>query len=187
MITAFLDANVLYPPTLRSVLLELAHADLYAARWSEEVHREWMRSLAEKRPTLPPAAIVRIRTLMETYIGDVSVTGYEALITTLTLPDPDDRHVLAAAIHGKASVIVTSNLKDFPPAVLAPYQITAQHPDAFVLSILKHDAEGLALALAANRADLRNPPLSVDSYLAMLERGGLPETVAALSPLKDLL
>ena len=187
MITAFLDANVLYPPTLRSVLLELAHADLYAPRWSDEVHREWMRSLAEKRPTLPAAAIVRMRALMEAYIGDVSVRGYEPLMATLVLPDPDDRHVLAAAIQGKASMIVTSNLKDFPAAVLAPNQITAQHPDAFVLSLLRADAEGVAMALAADRADLVNPPLSVDEYLATLERGGLPETVAALRPVKELL
>ena len=187
MITAFLDANVLYPPTLRSVLLELAHADLYAALWSDEVHREWMRSLAENRPTLPTAAIMRMRALMEAHIGDVSVRGYEPLIATLTLPDPDDRHVLAAAIHGKASVIVTSNLKDFLPEVLAPHQIIAQHPDAFVLSLLEADAEGVAMALAADRADLVNPPLSVDEYLAVLERGGLPETANALLQLKDLL
>jgi predicted nucleic acid-binding protein len=187
VITAFLDANVLYPPTLRSVLLELAHADLYAARWSDEVHREWMRSLAEKRPTLPAAVIQRARDLMEAHIGDVSVRGYEPLIATLALPDLDDRHVLAAAIHGKASVIVTANLKDFPREALATHGITALHPDAFVLSLLAADAEGVALALAADRADLVNPPLSVDEYLAMLERGGLPETVAALRAMKDLL
>jgi hypothetical protein len=73
VITAFLDAHVLYPPTLRSVLLELAHADMYAARWSDEVHREWMRSLAGSLPTLPTAAIVRMRAPMEAHIGDVSV------------------------------------------------------------------------------------------------------------------
>jgi hypothetical protein len=187
VITAFLDANVLYPPTLRSVLLELAHADVYAARWSDEVHREWMRSLAESQPRLPTAAIVRMRALMEAHIGDVSVRDYELLIPNLTLPDANDRHVLAAAIHGKASVIVTANLKDFPAAALAPYQIAAQHPDAFVLSLLEADAEGVAMALAADRGDLVNPPLSVDEYLAALDRGGLPATVAALRTMKDLL
>ena len=146
-----------------------------------------MRSLAEKRPTLPATAIVRIRALMEAHIGDVSVRGYEPLIATLTLPDPDDRHVLAAAIHGKASVIVTSNLRDFPLEVLALHQITAQHPDAFVLSLLEADAEGVAMALGADRADLVNPPLGVDEYLAMPERGGLPATVAALRRMTDML
>jgi predicted nucleic acid-binding protein len=187
VITAFLDANVLYPPTLRSVLLELAHADLYAARWSEEVHREWMRSLAEKRPTMPATVIARMRALMEVHVGDVGVRGYEPLIPTLTLPDPDDRHVLAAAIHGKASVIVTSNLKDFPVEALAPFKITAQHPDAFVLALLEADAEAVATALAADRADLVNPPLSADEYLAVLARGGLPATAAALSSVRELL
>lgn len=187
MITAFLDANVLYPPTLRSVLLELAHADLYAARWSDDVHREWMRALTESRPSLPQASIQRMHALMEAHIGDASVRGYGPLIASLTLPDPNDRHVLAAAILGKANVIVTSNLKDFPAEALAPHQITALPPDGFVLSLLEADAEGVALALAADRADLLNPPLSVDEYLAALERGGLPETAAVLRTMKELL
>ena len=75
MIVAFLDANALYPPTIRSVLMELAQADAYAPLWSEEVHQEWMRALAEKRPDLAGAPIARIRRLMEAYVGDVTVTG----------------------------------------------------------------------------------------------------------------
>ena len=70
---------------------------------------------------------------MEVYAGDAMVTGYEPLIADLFLHEPDGRYVLAAAIHGGASVIVTSNLKDFPAAALAPYNIVAEHLDAFVL------------------------------------------------------
>lgn len=95
-------------------------ACFYAARWSDDVHREWMRALAESRPSLPQAAIQRMHALMEAHIGDASVRGYGPLIASLTLPDPDDRHVLAAAILGKANVIATSNLKDFPAEALAP-------------------------------------------------------------------
>lgn len=116
MIRAFLDANVLYPPTLRSVLLELAHADVYAPLWSEAVHQEWMEALKRERPDIPPERIARMRTLMEAPVGDGAVTGYEPLIASLTLPDPDDRHVLAAAIHGGANIVVTCNLVDFPAA-----------------------------------------------------------------------
>ncbi len=106
MIRAFLDANALFPPTIRGVLLELARADLFAPLWSEHVHVEWMRSLAESRPYIKAAAINRLRALMDAYVGDVTVTGYEHLIDTLILPDPDDRHVLAAAIHGRAGKYV---------------------------------------------------------------------------------
>ena len=187
MIVAFLDANALYPPTIRSVLMELAQADAYAPLWSEAVHQEWMRALAEKRPDLPGAPIARIRRLMEAYVGDVTVTGYEQLIPTLSLPDPDDRHVLAAAIHGGAGVIVTSNLADFPAAALAPHGITAQTPDAFVLGMLAADAETVTGALAADRADLVDPPLSVEQYLDVLIRGGLPQSAAALQGHADKL
>ena len=95
-----------------------------------------MRNLARNEPHITPAQIARMRTLMETYVGDVIVTGYEPLIDNITLPDLDDRHVLAAAIHSGASVIVTANLKDFSAAALAPHNIVAQHPDAFVRGLL---------------------------------------------------
>ena len=103
------------------------------------------------------------------------------------LPDPDDRHVLAAAIHGGASMIVTSNLKEFPAAVLATHNITAQHPDAFVLRLLNDDPDPVLSALADDRADLINPPLSVNQYLTILERGGLVKTGVALRQFTDRL
>ena len=118
---AFLDANVLYPATLRSVLMYLANTELFRALWSDAVNREWMAALARDRPDLSAAAIMRVRDLMKAHVAHAVVSGYEHLIATVTLPDPDDRHVLAAAIHGGASVIVTANLKDFPPEALAPY------------------------------------------------------------------
>ena len=187
MITAFLDANVLYPVTQRAVLMELARADAFAPLWTEAVHQEWMRNLAAKEPHIKPAQIARLRALMEAYVGNVMVTGYEMLIDGLILPDLDDRHLLAAAIHGGASVIVTSNLKDFPAGTLALYNITAEHPDAFVLRLLTDDPDRVLSALADDRADLVNPPLSVDQYLAILERGGLATTALALRQFADRL
>ena len=146
-----------------------------------------MRALSEKRPDLAGAPVARIRRLMEAYVGDATVTGYEHLIPTLSLPDPDDRHVLAAAIQGGASVIVTSNLVDFPAVALAPHGITALTPDAFVLGLLAADAETVTTALTAGRADLVNPPLSVEQYLDGLARGGLPQAAAAFLALADKL
>jgi predicted nucleic acid-binding protein len=183
-VAAFLDANVLYPATLRSVLMYLADAELFRALWSDAVNREWMAALARDRPDLSAAAIARVRDLMEAHVEHAVVSGYEHLIATVALPDPDDRHVLAAAIHGGASVIVTANRKDFPPEALAPYSMVAQEPDAFIRDLLKANPDASAAAFAADRARLRNPAMSQSEYLASLRRCGLTETVAILESLQ---
>lgn len=126
-----LDANVLYPAPLRDFLLTLAKDGLYAAKWTDEIHDEWTRNLAKKRPEIAEK-LPRTRELMNKSIPDSLVTGYDSLINGLELPDPDDRHVLAAAIRCNAQIIVTSNLKDFPPEVLDQYGIEALHPDDFL-------------------------------------------------------
>ena len=106
---------------------------------------------------------------------------------TSTLPDPEDRHVLAAAIHGGADIIVTLNLRHFPPEALEPYKIVAQPPDAFVCGLLEADAEFAVAAFAADRARLRNPAMSPDAYMVSLERAGLKATGAALRTFIDAL
>jgi predicted nucleic acid-binding protein len=129
---AVFDACVLYPAPLRDLLLRLALTDLFRARWTERIHEEWMRSVLEKRTDLSAEQLQRTRELMDRAVPDCLVTGYEGLIQQLDLPDPNDRHVLAAAIRCQAGVIVTYNLKDFPPSVLEAYGIDVQHPDDFV-------------------------------------------------------
>ena len=126
---AFLDASALYPALLRNILIRLAIDDLYQAFWSQRVHDEWTNAIFRDRPHLPRAPIERTRRLVEKSIDDAMVSGYEPLIETLTLPDRDDRHVLAAAIHCDARVIVTANLRDFPNATLALHDIEARHPE----------------------------------------------------------
>lgn len=118
--TALLDANVLYPAPLRDLFLQLAVTDLFKAKWTADIHREWIEALMRNEPECGRAALERTRVLMDTATRDSLVTGYEALIDTLTLPDPDDRHVLAAAIVGRCDVIVTQNLKDFPGGGAGP-------------------------------------------------------------------
>jgi predicted nucleic acid-binding protein len=181
---AFLDANVLYPATLRSVLMYLANAELFRALWSDAVNREWMAALARARPDLSAEAIARVRDLMEAHVEHAVVRDYEHLIAAITLPDPDDCHVLAAAIHGGAGVIVTANLKDFPPEALAPYNIAVQEPDAFILDLLKASPDTAAAAFAADRARLCNPAMSQAEYLESLRRASLTETAATLETLQ---
>jgi predicted nucleic acid-binding protein len=123
--TAFYDANVLYPAELRNLLMHLAMTGLFRARWSAGVHEEWITGLLRNRPDLSREKLERTRMLMDKHAEDALVTGYEDLIEGLQLPDPDDRHVLAAAIWARADVIVTANVRDFPADILTPFEIEA--------------------------------------------------------------
>lgn len=112
--TVVYDACVLYPAPLRDLLMRLALTDLYRARWTDMIHDEWTRNLKRQRPDLKDEDLERTRSLMNASVRDCLVTGFQPLIPAIQLPDPDDRHVVAAAIHCGASLIVTFNLKDFP-------------------------------------------------------------------------
>jgi len=176
----FYDANVLYPAELRNLLMHLALIGVFRARWSADVHEEWMSSLLANRPDLTREKLERTRQLMDKAAPDALVTGYEHLIPGLVLPDPKDRHVLAAAIRGGASVIVTCNLADFPQQVLSEFDIEAQHPDEFVQHLFDL-APGLVMEAAENhRQSLKNPPKTVAEYIDALETQGLTQTASVL-------
>ena len=185
--TVLFDASVLYAAPVRDLLLELALADLFRAKWTEQINDEWISHLLRNRLDLTATQLARTRALMPAHVRDCLVEGYETLIDTLTLPNPDDRHVLAAAIKGHAEVIVTFNLTDFPAATLAWYSIEAHHPDAFLVSLLELDRIEVCAAARRVRARLRQPPLDVAAYLAVLERCGLPSTAASLRAMHTLL
>jgi predicted nucleic acid-binding protein len=182
-LTALLDANVLYPSELRSFLLHLALTGLFRARWSAEIHEEWMTALLEKRPDLSREKLERTRALMDRHAMDALVTGYEDLVPNLRLPDANDRHVLAAAIRARADVIVTLNLRDFPSDVLSPLGIEARHPDEFVMHLLDLSPELVMRAAQDHRQSLKNPVVSVEGYWTALERQGLTRTVGGLRKL----
>jgi len=185
--TAVYDACVLYPAPLRDFLMWLGLSGRFRARWSPQIHEEWKRNLLAKRPDLSRGQIDRTSALMDQAIPDGLVTDHEDLVAGLTLPDPGDRHVLAAAIRCSASVIVTFNEKDFPQAVLAPYGIEAQHPDLFVDNLFDLDPAAVVAAAQKQRVQLKHPPLDVDHYLDVLLRQGLVQTVKALSTYRAIL
>jgi len=174
------DACVLYPAPLRDLLMHLAIKDLYRAKWTAEIHEEWIRNLLKSRKDLTREALERTRALMDENVRDSLVTGYEYLIPTLTLPDENDRHVLAAAIRSQSSVILTFNLKDFPDKELEKYCIEAQHPDEFISDLIDLNASQVLAAVAAHRKALQNPPKTAEEYLDTLLKQGLPETVKQL-------
>jgi predicted nucleic acid-binding protein len=184
---ALLDANVLYPAPIRDLLLQLAADDLFRAKWTAELHREWIEALLRNEPHRDRAALERTRTLMDEAALDALVTGYEALIPGLVLPDPDDRHVLAAAIVGRCDVIVTQNLMDFPLDILRPYGIEAQHPDDFLASRLSLAPGKFCAAVRKVRARLKKPPYRAEDYLMILTRQGLVVTAAELEQFAPLI
>lgn len=174
------DACVLYPAPLRDLLVQLATIGIFRAKWTELIHDEWTRNLLIKRPDLSAEKLVRLRLLMNKNIPDSLVTDFEDLIPTLELPDPDDRHVLAAAISADAKTIVTFNLKDFPDSVLAEYKIVAQHPDVFIGDIIDQYPQPFLQAIDRILARLKNPPQTFDNYLKILVNQGLVNSVAML-------
>ncbi|MCA0296109.1 MAG: PIN domain-containing protein [Actinobacteria bacterium] len=178
-LVALYDANVLYPNTLRDVLIRVAMAGLVRARWTDAILDEVFEHLSANRPDLDPERLDRTRMLMNKAIRDVLVEGYEPRMARLKLPDPDDRHVLAAAIQAKASVIVTSNTKDFPMSVLDQYGIVVQRPDDFLLGLCEDHAPTLR-AVIDDIARTWDDPAEV--VLASLGASA-PETAARLSSL----
>ena len=134
--TVVFDANVLYPAPLRSFLMYLALSGEFRARWSNMIHEEWIRNLLKRRSDLDRETLEKVRDLMNSHVPGSVVTGFETLIESITLPDRDDRHVVAAAVKTRAEAIVTFNLKDFPISVLDPLGIVAIHPDDFIGNLL---------------------------------------------------
>lgn len=174
------DANVLYPSTLRDLLIRVAQAGLVQAKWTDQILDEVFDNLAANRPDLDAQRLARTRELMNRAVRDCLVTGYEALIDAIELPDPGDRHVLAAAIKARAQVIVTRNLKDFPSAVLEQWDMEAKSADDFILDQIDLNRDAVYGAVQRITDSRGNPPATFSDVLAMLERDGLVESAAAL-------
>ena len=152
----------------------------FRARWTNEIHEEWIRSVLENRSDLTRERLERTRDLMNEHIFDSLVKDYTDLIPSLELPDANDRHVVAAAIRGRADVIVTFNLKDFPSSALSPYNIEPQHPDIFLQHLLDLN-EGLVCAtIRQQRLDLKKPPKPIEDVLNTFEEQGLKQSVSRL-------
>lgn len=165
--------------------MQLAVIDLFRARWTNTIHDEWSRNVLKNRPDLTLEQLTRTQELMNSHVRDCLIANYEDLIPSLQLPDPDDRHVLAAAIKGGVDVIVTFNLSDFPQSTLSQYEIEAQHPDDFISDLIDLKPAKVAAAAEMCRKRLKNPPKSVHEYLETLLKQGLSVSVSMLRELCD--
>lgn len=177
------DACVLFPAPLRDILLRIAVTGIVRARWTERILDECFRNISEQRPDLKPNALTRTRKLMNEAVPDCLVEGFEDLIEGLRLPDPNDRHVLAAAIRAGAQAIVTFNLRDFPGDQLTPFGVEAIHPDDFVVDLIDLAPGVVTNVVAEQAAALRNPPRTIAEMLDTLRDQGLPQAVAKLRAL----
>ena len=137
--------------------MHLAVYRTYRPRISPSIHEEWIAALLKNRRDLSRARLERARDLINQIAADVLVTGYEKFIKDLALPDPDDRHVLAAALHAQADVLVTQNLKDFPDDVLKPLGVAALSADGFISLLLDDDLELVCQAVKDQRLSLKSP------------------------------
>lgn len=178
---------MLYPAPLRDLLIELASAKLFRAKWTSEIHEEWIVALLKQRPDLERAKLERTRDLMNDSVLDCLIEGYEARIPTVDCPDPNDRHLIAAAIEGHCSAIVTFNVKDFPPQCVSPYDLDILHPDEFIIDLLGLDQAAVLLAARRCRERLRRPALSAQAYISALARCSLPLTIAELTKFESVI
>jgi len=149
------DACVLYPAPLRDLLMHLAMTGIFRAYWTNDIHEEWMSSVLKNHPHLSREQLQRTRQLMDAHALDCLIEGYDDLIKTLSLKDSNDRHVLAAAIHGNVSKIITFNIRDFPKSTLDDYEIEAIHPDDFILELFQSAPENVLAAVKRHRISLK--------------------------------
>jgi predicted nucleic acid-binding protein len=181
MFSALLDTCVLVPSRARDVLLEIASTGAYRPLWSTEILTELdrtLRHLQGKRGQSQEetnAYLTRLFRQMETTFPDALVTGWEPLVATVKLPDPDDRHVVAAAREGRADVIVTDNLSDFPPESL-PAPLFRQSLDDFLLDTLDlYPAQVVAAVRAVSRRTGRSgPTMTAHDIAAYLQTHSTP-------------
>jgi predicted nucleic acid-binding protein len=179
--TALLDTCVLVPSRARDVLLEIASTGVYRPLWSTEILAELnrtLRHLLAKRGVSAEeidAYLTRLFRQMRITFPDALVADWEELVPAIHLPDPDDRHVVAAAWAGRADIIVTGNLADFPPAAL-PASIIRQSLDDFLLDTFDlHPGQVVtAVRAIAGRTGKSGPRMTASEIAAYLSTHGAP-------------
>lgn len=172
------DACVLFSTPLRDLMIRLAIKGVLRARWTEDILDEVFRSIQRHRPDLPVAALERTRQMMNSAVRDCLIHSHREMIPELSLPDPDDRHVLAAAICAGASMIVTFNLRDFPVSSLAIHGVVAVHPDLLMLELLEQSDGAVLRTLFEQAGALKNPTRTVEDLIGTLEGCGLARSMA---------
>lgn len=175
-----LDANLLYPFHLRNLLVQFGVDAIIAPCWTARIHEEWIGNLVAAGRA-PRERLLRTVGLMNAALPEAEVGDWEARLEGLTLPDPDDCHVLAAALAAGAGTILTMNLRDFPTSGLAPHDVVSAHPDDFLTALHEADPELVRASTEAAHENLSRSSPSFADYLDTLRRQGLPQLAGRLS------
>ena len=172
MMRALLDANVLLQTWTVDPLLSLADHAFFEPLWSDRILAEAREHLPEAWGRAPASGVDRYLRLIDAAFPDAKVRGWEALEPSIRLPDPDDRHVLAAAVIGQADVIATWNMKHFPETALAPYGLRVVTPDDLLCELFAIDPEDAMTVMHALVASKRRPPRTMREEIEHLRRIG---------------
>jgi predicted nucleic acid-binding protein len=179
----------MYPINVTNVLAQLAIEGLYTAKWTKKIDEEWVRAILKTHSNFTQEQANKRLAALHDAIPDweVDEDQYLGLIDALNLPDPNDRHVLAAAIAGHADCIVTFNTKDFPTEEMEKRGIEVLHPDDFISLQLTLEPVPALTAIKHIRARLKNPPKTAQEYIELLERVGLVSTAEKLKDAIELI
>lgn len=169
------DACILYPFHLRNIVVQIAVDRLVDARWTDEIHDEWIRNLTADGPDILVERLQITRKLMNDALPDATVTGYRAHLEAITLPDPNDRHVVAAAITAGASGILTWNLRDFPTRELKKHGLVRQNPDVFLTDLYDKAPDLTVASLANARRNLSKTRVSASDFIDVLKNQKLTQ------------
>jgi hypothetical protein len=179
-VSALLDANVLHPQILCDLLLRLAERDLFRPLWTDQILEETVESIQRRRPDLDPGRLRGRMAAMNEAFPDAAVSGFQHLIPTM--PEMgDDAHVLAAAVFAEADVIVTDNVKDFPPRVAPRFEVPVLTADEFLVQLWITEARTVRLVLAEQSQATSRPHIELPRLLETLARV-VPRFVERIQP-----
>lgn len=187
MLSVFLDANVIYSITLTDVLLTLAEHDLFLPLWSPNVLQEAQEAASRTLPDAAQQAFRKRLIMMDQAFPESSIHVEESEWSQFDLPDPDDRHVLAAAAQGQADALATRNIKDFPQKLLDSFSIQVITPDDLLCVLLRRNPEATANAIRELIDSRHRPPINIPDFAKRLERSGATQFAAAIAHIRQLL
>lgn len=180
-----LDACILFPTVMREILIGAAEAGFFTPLWSDKILAEWQHTAGRFGNDAAIIARAEIALLNRNW-PDASVSVSEELIAGLSLPDENDRHVLAAAIAGNADSLMTKNLKDFPGRTLARHHVLLREPDEFLLELALGDDAGMVPLV--RKVQLKTEQISgrPQPIRALLKRARLPRLGKFMDALPDV-
>ncbi len=174
-----IDACVLFPTVLREIVIGTAAMGVFTPLWSPRILEEWRCAAAKLGPIDGEIAAAEVA-LITSQFPDASVDTSVADARGLSLPDPDDVHVLAAAIRGGAGELLTLNIRDFPTNILAEHGILRRHPDEFLLEAFHSKPEALRSVVTDVLERAKQHGIDTSNPRKLLKRARIPRLAKAL-------